>query len=259
VSKDYRLVWFQHFHKAAGSSIVKTAQVNNETPFPKHENGNPCDEIGKLIPLESYSVQQLKAFVDSCEQKGITFVACEWDIADYAALKQDPRITLITCVREPLKRFVSDYYYSYYRGSHDHDSLESHLKQMSESFKNDYYCRMLGRQQNSGVLEKQALESSKEILCLFDHVCVLEKQDSLKELYNYLGWDPELAQLANKTGFKTNRAIRYFFKGKSYLTKRHKTHPQVEPTEEFKAKFNAQNVWDVQLYQWLWNNESRVP
>jgi len=40
--QEYRLVWFQHLQKAAGSTIIQMAIQNDETLFSVHENGNPC-------------------------------------------------------------------------------------------------------------------------------------------------------------------------------------------------------------------------
>ena len=35
----YRLVWFQHLHKAAGTYVIRRAMANGETFGPEHENG----------------------------------------------------------------------------------------------------------------------------------------------------------------------------------------------------------------------------
>jgi len=254
MEKKYRLIWFHHFHKAAGSSIVKTALANKEKPFPKHENGNPCDEHGELLPLENYNSQELRSFIDSCEQMGVTFVACEWDVVNYSILEKDPRVTLITCIRSPLHRFLSNYYYGFYRGHHDDDNFEIHLERKSKTFQNDYYCRMFSRKQKTVELTNEDFNKVKNLLSLFNIVCVLEKEGSLEMLSQALGWNPELAQYANKTGCKRSRAIRYFFKGKSYLTKRHTTHPQVKPSEDFKQLFTEQNPWETELYRWALEN-----
>ena len=40
----YRLVWFQHLHKAAGTYVIRRAMANGETFWPEHENGNPVDQ-----------------------------------------------------------------------------------------------------------------------------------------------------------------------------------------------------------------------
>ena len=252
MKNSYRLVWFQNFHKAAGSSVVATALANQETAFPAHQNGNPCDKQGELIPLDTYSSQELTSFVDRCENEGITFVACEWDIVDYDTLKSDPRVVLITCIRDPLKRFVSEFYYSFYRGLHDHENFELHLANQLKTSQNEYYCRILSRKQRVEALEEADLARSKKILSNFDFISVLEKENSLNALYTALGWHLEKARHINKTGFNRKRAFRFFFKGKRHLTKRHRTHPQVAPDKVFSDRFEEHNSLDRQLYQWAW-------
>ena len=84
--RDYRLVWLQHFHKAAGSSIVEIAQLNGERCYPAHANGNPLDATGKAIALWDYTKEELLEFIDSCEAQGITFMATQWRLRYLAGL-----------------------------------------------------------------------------------------------------------------------------------------------------------------------------
>ena len=70
---DYRLVWFQHLHKAAGTYVIRRAMANGETFWPEHSNGNPRND-GELIPLENMSSNQLTSFINECEEKGILFL-----------------------------------------------------------------------------------------------------------------------------------------------------------------------------------------
>jgi hypothetical protein len=65
---QYKLIWFQHFHKAAGSTIVEYALMNNEKLYPNHANGNPLEKDGSLINLHTFSPTELTKFVDNCEK-----------------------------------------------------------------------------------------------------------------------------------------------------------------------------------------------
>ena len=85
---DYRLVWFQHLHKAAGTYVIRRAMANGETFWPEHSNGNPRVD-GQLVPLWEMSSDQLTSFIDECEKKGVTFVACEWGGPDFQTLAND--------------------------------------------------------------------------------------------------------------------------------------------------------------------------
>ena len=66
----YRLVWFQHLHKAAGTYVIRRAMANGETFWPNHENGNPVNN-GEVIPLWKMNSNELTSFIDECEEKGL--------------------------------------------------------------------------------------------------------------------------------------------------------------------------------------------
>ena len=111
---EYRLIWFQHLHKAAGTLIVNMAKANNEVLHNPNNNGNPSDEKGSTMPLWKYDKSRLLDFINDCEDKGVTFVASEFGAPDFKMLAGDSRIKLITCFRDPVKRLVSNYNYDYY-------------------------------------------------------------------------------------------------------------------------------------------------
>jgi hypothetical protein len=69
MQKKFRLIWLQHLHKAAGTSIVELAKKNNEILFPQHVNGNPLNVNGNLIRLWQMKSSELLSFVDYCEKK----------------------------------------------------------------------------------------------------------------------------------------------------------------------------------------------
>ena len=56
--EEYRLVWFQHLHKAAGTYVIRRAIANGERLFPNNENGNPCNHNG-VIPLWEMSEKRV--------------------------------------------------------------------------------------------------------------------------------------------------------------------------------------------------------
>ena len=65
--EEYRLVWFQHLHKAAGTYVIRRAIANGERLFPNNENGNPCNHNG-VIPLWEMSERELTKFIDTCQE-----------------------------------------------------------------------------------------------------------------------------------------------------------------------------------------------
>ena len=124
MSNDYRLIWFQHLHKSAGTLIVNMAIENNEVLYQSHGNGNPKNKDGNVLPLWEYNEKELINFIDKCEKDGVTFVATEQGSPNFETLIEDSRVFLITCLRDPLKRSVSNFNYAYYSGYTDCTSYE---------------------------------------------------------------------------------------------------------------------------------------
>ena len=112
----YRLIWFQHLHKAAGTLIVNMAKANNEVLHNPHNNGNPSDIKGSTLPLWEYDESGLLDFINNCEEEGVTFVASEFGAPNFKTLSSDPRVKLMTCFRDPCKRIISNHNYDYYSG-----------------------------------------------------------------------------------------------------------------------------------------------
>ena len=81
-SGGYRLVWFHHLHKSAGTLIANMALRHGEVPCASHENGNPNGEDGVLLPIWEYDEGTLGSFIDECEREGVTFVATKHGASD---------------------------------------------------------------------------------------------------------------------------------------------------------------------------------
>ena len=48
--REYRLVWFQHLHKAAGTVIINMAKANQEILYNPNNNANPATNIPVTAP-----------------------------------------------------------------------------------------------------------------------------------------------------------------------------------------------------------------
>ena len=234
---DYRLVWFQHLHKAAGTYVIRRAMANGETFWPEHSNGNPRND-GELIPLENMSSGQLTSFIDECEEKGVTFVACEWGGPDFQTLANDERVTLLTCIRHPIKRFISNYNYDFYRMWTKVTSYEEYLKEGHLHSSPEYYTKIFAR----GKLD---LDLAKSNLELFDHVIVAEDgMDTLEEF----GWHKESDTTHPTFGDKYCAMLLFrklrWFRLFNYLKKK-----KFLPPEEL--KINDLHNLDLELYDSL--------
>ncbi len=197
IMKEYRLIWFQHLHKVAGTTIVELADVNGEKLYPGHKNGNPLDENGKWIKLWDLKGSDLTEFIDKCEREGITFVATEWGSPDFKALSEDPRVVLITCIRKPWDRFKSNYQYDLFKGFTKKKDVYSYSNSNDVSSFN-YYTMIFSRRrfehvQGQGLTNKD-LDFAKKNLSRFNIITVLENEGSIDELTKGLGWSKKVSK-----------------------------------------------------------------
>ncbi|MBF2033961.1 MAG: sulfotransferase family 2 domain-containing protein [Leptolyngbyaceae cyanobacterium T60_A2020_046] len=248
--QDYRLIWFQHFHKAGGTSIVNLAIENGETLYPKHRNGNPAMPSGKPIRPWQFSDRELTDFIDDCERQGVTFVATEWRLPNPTILANDPRVKLVTCLRDPLRRFVSNFYYDLYYGSTQARDLASYVGSKGEFSMFNYYCRILA-QHNRAALEVSAEEfqAAQRVLEQFDCTVILE--NGFESLGNALGW-------ARVENIKINSVSRFDFRQIHHVSRKRRkrwravlarlTRPKKKPDPAFIEYFNQHNAWDIKLY-----------
>ena len=246
----YRLIWFQHVHKAAGSTIVNQAIANGETLFPTHENGNPCSDDGEVIPIWDFDESKLRAFVDECESIGITFVATEWGAPDYRVLHSDPRVLLLTSIRDPWSRVVSNYNYDFYLGHSRSNSLSNYLEENHRIMMDNYLVRVFSNEFTSDPdsLDEQSVSTALENIRLFDLVLVIEREKDLSNhLFEALGWRKEQVDPHSTFGnlwtlstlicqFRILSAVRYMFGRKLIIS------------EEERAQFITESEMDLSFY-----------
>ena len=233
----YRLVWFQHLHKAAGTYVIRRAMANGESFWPTHENGNPVRN-GKVIPLWDMNSEDLTSFVDECQAQGVTFVACEWGGVDFETLAKDERVELLTCLRNPINRLISNYNYDHYWMW---SKAKSYLEYFNEGHLHsspEYYTRIFAR----GDLD---LASAKSNIALFDHVIIAEQgMDAL----NQLGWTKESDTTHPTFGDKKRAAILFakfrWVRLLNYLRK-----VKYQPSSELDIE--GKNKMDIELYNSL--------
>ena len=231
---EYRLVWFQHLHKAAGTYVIRRAAANGEQFWPNHENGNPVSE-GKVIPLWDYDETQLISFIDECQEKGVTFVACEWGGPHYETLANEPRVTLLTCLRDPVKRFISNYNYDHYWMWTKAKNYQEYIEEGHLHSSPEYYTKIFARGEAN-------TELAKSNLSLFDMVIVAER--NMNDL-NILGWEKESDTTHPTFGDKKRAAILFaklrWFRLFNYIRK-----VKFQPPESMNIQ--KLNKSDIELY-----------
>jgi hypothetical protein len=248
-SKKYRLIWLQHLPKAAGSSIVRLARHNGEVPYCQQSNGNPLKSAGQPIRLWAMDERGLRGFIDHCEENRVSFVATEWAMPDIGVLSSDPRVVLITCLREPLERFISNYYFHYYEGKTSSSSLAGFLASGAHHAKPNFYCRIFSRHNdNPAPVVKEHYDRALQALSCFDCCAILEQDDPFAGICHTVGW-AKRREHANRTAFRPREAIRLVVRGRLNLLLRRMTHPMRRPDEGFVRLFREKNGWDLELYR----------
>ena len=250
---NYRLIWFQHLSKAAGTSIVELAKANGEKFYHQHSNGNPRNSDGTLVRLWDMNGSQLKAFVDGCEHEGITFIATEWGAPDFAALASDPRVTLITCLRDPLERFISNYYYGFYLGYSDCLSPESYANSDRTFWgvytRSNYYCRIFSRCHHEvSRIGLSQFEQAKINLSYFDYCVLISGRESFEHVKSAFGWEGGGTH-ANRTNLGVIALSKHLLTGKFRLLWRRFAYPKKKPSNEFIDHFKDENAWDYGLME----------
>lgn len=255
----YRLIWFQHFHKAAGTSIVHAARESGERFYPSHRNGIPQTAAGDQLFLWQHSDSELIEFVDQCESLGVTFVATEWGMPNVSLLARDPRVMLTTCIRQPYSRFISNFRYDLHYGFTTAASMAdyldegcnvpetgAHYKTRSMS---DYYCRMLSSRYNLGSqLDEPWFERARQTLRMFDLVDIVER--GLVRFEELLGVSSIPQANTGKYDFK--HLLRVTSIGRVDLAWRAIRH-RLMSEQDFESRFIEKNQWDCKLYEFASN------
>lgn len=252
---DYRLIWFQHFHKAAGSSVGALARQNGEIFYRRHHNGNPYDDKGRILPLWDFSEDQISAFVDECERIGTTFVASEWGAPDFRVLARDPRVVSISLLRDPWSRLVSNYTFDLIRRHAPLTPIDTYYFHHSFKFRQpNYYCRTL--MAGGGVTRAQTVDElmdrAWENLAALDFVLALEAPKPIDALCAYLGWTQQVERVNSKPSFLTGLLNQVRHGDVSYAYRRWRIeNRQWTRIDTFREEFEANNDADIALYRRL--------
>jgi hypothetical protein len=186
----YRLIWFQHVHKSAGTLIVNLAKKNGEVLFKNNANGNPLDDNGNRLELWNYNSKELIDFVDRCESEGVTFVATEHGSPDFRLLSEDDRIFLLTSLRDPISRAISNFNHAYFAGYTKSSSLDSFLSENRFFMSDNFYTRTFtGKEQFPIVgLNYSDVDEAISVIGLFDLVIKIEQVDLVEKLSKEFDW-----------------------------------------------------------------------
>ena len=262
VTNTTKLIIFLHFHKAGGSSVVNAAEMVQNL-FDPNSNGNPKDRNKNKIPFWNYSELKLIDFFRRClHSNHATFIATENNWFRSAsvineAFKRQNRIELVTQLRNPFSRFVSNYFFDlkFRNIKPPNMSLIEKLKWYHSCRKatgpaarckfkfnatNDWnmYVRVLSSQfdRDRNVTEHD-LEIAKKELNKFDLVTVLEMSDAAAL------WKAQYGMtMTHSNGNKKYDEI--------YAAERKKDKDFNDKFKKFEESFRRWNHFDYVLYEY---------
>lgn len=250
INRGEKLIWFQHLHKCAGTSVVEMARVNGEVFPPLHANGNPTDTSGNLIETWNFSKQELNRYVDALIEEGVTFVASELGGVDFQLLSDREDVCLLTIFRDPYKRYLSAFYFSYLRHGRGSSELLNFWRSWPYAWSyENYYTRIFSR---IGAQDVKVTECYFEIamgnIKLFDVVMTVEQFGWQSLLAEYLNWNVEAPEIRVNKNSTLYLACRSLMKGDFSQFIRRLRVPIVKD-ERYRKNFNELNKWDVNLYE----------
>lgn len=248
-AKHYRLIWFQHFHKAAGTTIVNLARKNGERLYSGNINGSPVDQYGNSLPVWSMNGTRLSDFVDHCQEQGCTFVGPEWGVGDLETLSRDPRVVTVTCVREPYERFVSNYIFDFRLGYTSSKDIEQYVGSKRSFSRFNYYTHMLARiGEDDSTISSRDFLAAKQALEKFDYVGIVGAKNWLRELCSFMNWRPRAIQ-ANKRRNVLTQSLRHLVRGRPRVAKRTLDSARLVIDEGFRERFERSNEFDYEIYR----------
>ena len=184
-------IFFFHFHKGGGTTINHLFRKIKK--YPNNRNGNPWGK-NNIIPFWNYDKKEFNNFKLELKSKKVKFVAFEWNFFKNFNCLDFDNIELITVIRDPYERFISNMNVDGHTDPLEYSRLNSkwERKGVSQTFnvnynKFNYYVKMLnGYGDNHNIeVNEEHLKIAKKNLGLFSIIIILENQESFDLLKKY--------------------------------------------------------------------------
>ncbi|MEM6742482.1 MAG: hypothetical protein AAF676_01940 [Pseudomonadota bacterium] len=171
------VLWFHHFHKAGGSSVVAAAQAAGWRPHRPHANGNPLGPDGRELPIWEMDAAALTAWLRARRRRGMNFVACEWGFSEAATALRRPRLFRAAVLRDPVERVISSFVFDRFLGEAETPDILDYLHDPRDFQRLDYYSnRVAGRSDEAGR------EAAFRTLMRFESLSFLGRPESYARL-----------------------------------------------------------------------------
>lgn len=182
-----KCVIFLHFHKAGGTTINSFFKKYNK--WKPNRNGNPLWLDKKYVNFWDYNREEFNIFKNILLECNIEFIAFEWNYFKFYKEIDYSNIELITCIREPYKRFISNMCVDKYNDSYKYNNatISERRRGVVNYNKYNYYTKMLngfGNRPNIQINDEH-LEIAKKNLSKFSIILILEDKNTFKLLQKY--------------------------------------------------------------------------
>ena len=171
------VLWFHHFHKAGGSSVVTAARRGGWRPHRPHGNGNPMSPEGETLPIWEMDEAALGGWLRAVRRRGVNFIACEWGFPQAALDLTRPRLFRAAVLRDPVERVISSYVFDRFHGDAETPDILDYVQERQVFKKIDYYStRVAGRADAAGR------EATFKALMRFESLSFLGRPESYARL-----------------------------------------------------------------------------
>lgn len=205
------LLWFIHFHKCAGTSLVDSLLEGGYRPAACHHNGNPVDASGRQIDFTNFDAHKMSSYIDTAIESGTTVICSEFSNPRMDWLKRDKRVKVVTILRHPISRMISNWKFDMINQySCANQKLSAYIQQPYPWCSPGFYCESLAAMteaESGGHPEqrhtKDTLKQALKTLEYFDAIAIQEDRNSMQNLASAL--ELKTIKTSNKT--HTHQAI----------------------------------------------------
>jgi hypothetical protein len=175
-------------HKCAGTTVVRKARKSGFRLPSDHKNGNLLNSAGRNIRYSGMDREVFHRLLKTQHQNGVEFFAIEFDFPKVEYFECDVPIELLTTVRDPWDRAVSNYRYAKLRSNVRPDMTFRELMNRAYSVpgplprSSNYFTRKLCSADSLEELTPSHLDRALKVLEFFRSVIVLNCDDLDAEL-----------------------------------------------------------------------------
>lgn len=242
------LVWFVHLHKCAGTFVVKhAAEAGLPSPCDAR-NGNPLNPDGSYVDFGAMSGKALNRYLDRALASGTRFIASEFSYPDFEALFNRPEIRVITVIRDPFQRYVSNYRYDVGCGFTRARNIASYHRSAGAWTYFNYYMNVLSRTDSpADRFTEDEYRNASAILRRFDLVLSQDQTDFGERLAAFFGNEP-ITKRSNATkGLNWKMLLGRARRGNPLPLTRSLIAKKTVP-DWYEAKFRLHNTYDIDLF-----------